>query len=147
MATMEGAGLDMMEGHVNVPGHVCGTIHCHAGWYAIAACDLTHILSYFDGSRQMALDLGVNNPSLIEAWASTNPKIWGNRNGSAMFCEEEAFFHPTKRHNGAENLQHIIDHWTEVYERVKALELLSEPPIDALIEKAMVAQPSELTHA
>lgn len=137
--------LNMRITHVNECNrHQCGTIHCHGGWYAIARCNLNNEISFKEGANMMAIDLGFNEYncnnifidilySLIE-WANENQTTWGNRWGGVMFTDSIAFFHPSKRPNGAQNLQHIIDHWTEVYERLLALENqveISEPPITA----------------
>lgn len=56
--------LDMGCVSVNTLGHVCGTTHCHGGWYAVVACDLTMGLCYTDGSEQMNTDLGFTEPVL-----------------------------------------------------------------------------------
>ena len=117
--------LNMSETRVNNCGHKCGTIHCHAGWYAIAKnLHEKREVSFTHGAIQMSIDLGHKgdmDSSLIN-WADKNPEIWGNNDGDGMFSTRRAFSHPTKRPEGAENLQHIIDHWTEVYERVLAIE-------------------------
>lgn len=161
--TIKEKRLDMGEGKVN-QNHPCGTVHCHGGWYAVAACSLRQKLTYLDGATKMAKDLGfssVFSKEDLETWASTNTEIWGNRNGSNMFGGKMAFHHQTKRPQGALNLQHIVDHWTEVYERVKAIEdkaiedkkaeelaakkhrLLTEPPVNALINDTLKNQPND----
>lgn len=129
--------LDMSQSDVNFAGYPCGTIHCHAGWYAVASCDvLTKILTYVNGIEQMAKDLDIPY-EIILLWASSNYEIWGNCYGSRMFNNRIAFCHPVNRPEGARNLQDIVDHWTEVYERVKIIELLSEPPVDKLIDDTL----------
>lgn len=128
MATLD-KHLDMRESAVNY-NHTCGTIHCHGGWYAVAVCDVRgrRNVSFIDGAAEMARELGFYHPdnhaalSMLSMWAYQNPKIWGNERGGDMFGSKLAFTHPVKRRCGAENLQHIIDHWEEVYERVKELE-------------------------
>lgn len=138
MATVKNH-LDMMECEVN-NGHTCGTIHCHGGWYAIAACDLSYEMNYMSGSNNMARTLGFGRDTDLERWAQQNTSLWGNNEGACMFCDEEAFYHKTKRPEGAKTLQHIVDHWQEVYERVKAIELTTEPPVDTLIDNALIPE-------
>lgn len=122
MATRE-RHLDMQEGAVNNGSHPCGTTHCHGGWFAVAMG--LHLISdyvdYNNGANKMAECLGFPNMIQLENWAESNEHLWGNEDGTRMFCNEDAFISPT-RPDGAENLQHIIDHWTEVYERLVALE-------------------------
>lgn len=120
---------------------VCGTIHCHGGWYAVATCDLRKIedLYFTHGVVQMEIDLGLEHikGSLffsLQYWAVANHYLWGNECGGLMFKDALAFYHKDKRPFGAQNLQHIIDHWTEVYERLLLLENqieISDPPITA----------------
>lgn len=61
-----------------------------------------------------------------------------------MFSHASAF-ESSLRMGGALNLQHIIDHWKEVYERLKALEQPSNPyPISASKELATKAMEETL---
>lgn len=113
--------LDMFQGDVN-EYYQCGTVHCHGGWYAIATCNLRQALTFQDGARQLAHDLGFENAVYMKQWASTNEKLWGNDEGGNMFTTRWAFYNTDKRANGAKNLQHIIDHWREVYNRIKRQE-------------------------
>lgn len=125
--------LNMNE--VRVSGNDCGTTHCHGGWYAVAVCDLTKSVTFSDGACMMAHTLGLGVGGKYESvvnlsrWAAINSDIWGNISGCYMFSSRTAFYHPTKRPYGAMNLQDIVDHWTEVYERVKAQESLIENKI------------------
>ena len=128
--------LNMSTANVNCGTYACGTVHCHAGWYAIAkGLHLNEGISYSDGVIKMCKDLGITDggdfwDSPIEAWASKNKDIWGNRGGNVMFSNRIAFKHPTKRPKGAENLQHIIDHWREVYERLLDMEQKEVKPVE-----------------
>lgn len=133
--------LKMSESSVNY-NHTCGTIHCHAGWYAVAVCDLSADLNFRNGANILAEHLGYDD--LFDIMNNMDKKIWGNDFAIQMFTREIAFYHPEKRPHGAENLQHIIDHWTEVYERVKTKELLSNPPVDDLINTAINKKVPEL---
>lgn len=114
--------LDMWVTGVNMNGHACGTVHCHGGWYAVATLPHNKGLGYLDGAQKMATDLGFNNSLGLKDWAYNDIDIWGNTIGGEMFCNKKAFASDT-RPNGAENLQHIIDHWTEVYNRIKQTEV------------------------
>jgi len=115
-------------------GYHCGTINCCGGWYVVAkSMECGTCAGYFTyGIKFICEDLGfpidfdvINynaGTASICYWAKDNPSIWGNNEGQFMFNDKHAFYHPTKRPEGALNLRHIIDHWTEVAERVKALE-------------------------
>jgi hypothetical protein len=127
--------------------HVCGTVHCHGGWMAVAAklyvkekklfgfitYTREEIISYMAGVEYMAKILfgELSVPDVVQKWAARNPMLWGNDNGNRMFDSSYAFI-SEKRPFGAKTLQHIIDHWTEVYDRLVILEKpieISEPPI------------------
>lgn len=113
--------LNMSVSQVSSVG--CGTIHCHGGWYAVAACDTSEFIVFDNGACKMTEDLGFDDPDMysLTTWANQNPEIWGNNKGAGIFCRANAF-EGVNRPAGAKNLQDIIDHWTEVYERVKAIE-------------------------
>jgi hypothetical protein len=133
MATREDH-LNMMKGSVCVD-YTCGTVCCHGGWFAIAkSLHRGRYVDYWGGANAMAESIGLGDGNQLEKWANYSSKIWGNESGSSMFFDELAFFHPTKRPEGAQTLQHIIDHWSEVADRLEALENqveISEPPITA----------------
>src|SRR5260221_665185 len=118
--------LDMMEGVVCNNLHKCGTIHCHAGWYIISKIGIIKNnksnIDYNYGAEAMAKDMGFVNSEMLKDFFVKYNKLWGNENAEEMFTGGMAFYHHKKRLEGAINLQHIIDHWTEVAERVKALE-------------------------
>lgn len=127
MAKMDGH-LDMSEGRVNhIGGHVCGTIHCHGGWFAIGMNMHEHgKIDYEYGTKSMARILGFETPSMLKEWSYKNKDIWNNEDGLFMFTRPCAFYHPTRRPTGALNLQHIIDHWEEVRDRLKVLEAATD---------------------
>lgn len=116
-------------------GHQCGTVHCHGGWFAIAA--VLHkkgFVTFEHGKKLMSQMLGFRCGYDLKVWGALNPQIWGNPDAMMMFLDVSAFYNDDKRPAGAENLQHIIDHWTEVAERLEALENqvdISDPPITA----------------
>lgn len=103
--------LNMMESHVN-GRHVCGTVHCIGGWYALATLRpfVSHI-AYTDGAHKMAEDLGFKDALDLKQWARHNPAIWGNRDGDGMFCVTAAY-------NGATNLPEAIQHLESVMNRL-----------------------------
>jgi hypothetical protein len=115
--TVQENHLAMHQGAVNTDGYKCGTIHCHAGWYAIAACDISKPLMFVHGSHQLAQDLGFAHHLHLRLWARDNPEIWGNEHGTQMFIDKQAF-ESESRLEGAQNLQDIIDHWSEVQSRL-----------------------------
>jgi hypothetical protein len=104
--------LDMMQ------GDICGTIHCHGGWYFLSKVDNPEVYNtYLDGAALMAQDLGFDREMKLTRWAQNNSDIWGNTSGPYMFSSRMAFSSPT-RPDGALNLQHIVDHWREVQSRL-----------------------------
>lgn len=126
-----GKGLDMNKCDV----HLCGTTHCHGGWYAVATMPFFRLLfpfgiwllnikeiDFLDGAERMSKDLGFEEERELSNWAKENPLIWGNEDGDRMFGHKKAFYHPTKRPDGAESIADIVDHWYDVYDRLKAEE-------------------------
>ena len=108
--------------------HLCGTTHCHAGWYALAkrwdlrSKFLTRWTDFRHGRSDICEDLGFGRGTeaarALQLWAKYNPQIWGNGNGSAMFRYDSAF-----NHSGRLTLQKIVDHWGEVGMRLLFNEL------------------------
>jgi hypothetical protein len=115
--TVQENHLAMHQGAVNTDGYKCGTIHCHGGWYAIAACDTLKPIIFVHGANKLAYHLGFIDNMQLRLWAKENPQIWGNSNGAYMFVDKVAFMSES-RPGGAQNLQHIIDHWVEVQSRL-----------------------------
>lgn len=135
--------LQMGVSKVNECGHECGTVHCHGGWYAVAVLPIADAeFGFQDGSERMAKDLGFESDMQLEEWASKFPEIWGNERAMGMFCDCTAFIHIKKRPRGALNLQHIIDHWQEVGERLLDLEK-SQQPLYEDITKELAVLPVE----
>lgn len=127
--------LDMLETTVQSKIHPCGSVHCFAGWYAASEIlngksdqyDRQSLICFSDGTRRIGDILGFDSPEALYHWADSNPDIWGNTNGRHIFSAASAFYHPERRPNGAENLQHIIDHLKEVKERLpNEMTLVSE---------------------
>jgi hypothetical protein len=81
----------MSEGRVNSDDHECGTIHCAAGWYAIATLVNEQSLNYNDGAIAMAAHLGFECREDLEHWAARSSTIWGNQSGWAIFCDTRAY--------------------------------------------------------
>lgn len=121
---------------VNIERTECGTVACHAGWYAfnhlsnkfkwhkyhelderefLSAID-RHI-SWRDGSDLIAKDLGFTCMSDVEKWAEENPDIWGNENGKFLFSSNSAF---GCSRNKKVTLVDIANHWKGVAERLPA---------------------------
>lgn len=99
-------------------GSLCGTVHCHAGWYAIAkGMSSEDDENCVDEANQMASDLGFSGMQDLMDWAQSNPRLWGTPSGHGMFCAAEAFESDT-RPDGAKCLQDIVDHWKEVQSRL-----------------------------
>lgn len=99
------AKVNMYNGEVDI--NLCGTPMCHGGWYAIVRGGN----SYTKGSSHMADDLGFEHFEDLEYWAKENPTIWGNDNGSYMFCAGEAF---NQSDDTGFTLTTIINHWKQV---------------------------------
>lgn len=144
MAVLENH-LDMFQSNINMCGHKCGTVHCHAGWFAIArGLHKNRKVTYSTGTEEMTLVLGFEHEFQLRQWALDNKDIWGNMCGNFIFSDKIAFESASRPH-GALNLQHIIDHWKEVYERLKALEQPSNPyPLSASKDLAIKAMEETL---
>jgi hypothetical protein len=79
----------------------CGTVHCVAGWYAVANSDREFIkdgikegyVDFKDGANLMAIDLGFGfgGDYALKCWAKDNPKIWGSVKGFEMFESASAY--------------------------------------------------------
>lgn len=132
--------VSMHEPTVCSRKHKCGTVHCHAGLYAVAMIEQGRISKEYVAGRSgidwgagvegMSEDLGfpaedyaeLEAVSGMETWADTHPVEWGNAHGANMFESKEAFYHATRRPNGAESVQDIVDHWRDVRCRLLKLE-------------------------
>ena len=120
--------LNMNRSCVQDESHDCGTIHCFAGWYLIAAelekgKELSakmflKNMGFEDGVRAINKVLKVSLPF----WAGKNPKLWGNRGGGDAFFGRGAF-KSEKRPNGANSINDIVDHLEDVYWRIKKEEM------------------------
>jgi len=137
--------LDMKAATVNEDGRLCGTIHCHAGWYAVAVCNLKERLNYTSGVERLQYDLGFETYYTIEIWAEQYSNIWGNGFGRAMFSDALAFYHQEKRPNGAKDLNDIINHWQEVGERLLAMEMEEKKIVYKDITSELAVFPIEET--
>lgn len=121
-----GIHLDMEE--VSVRGFLgYSIVLCHGGVYAIMKSYLKKgNIDYRDGANLIANDLGFKDRFELQFWAELYKKEWGNDLGFSMFALHSAFYHPTKRPNGAEHVLHIADHWDEIADRVEAIEKLNQ---------------------
>ena len=106
--------LDMEEPYVNnglFMKRKCGTVHCVAGWYAIATLDYENKpLDFVHGANSMALDLGFNTKFQLETWASQNRKVWGNSCGVDIFYDPAAW-------GNAKSIEDIIHYLEGVHDR------------------------------
>lgn len=113
--------LDMSESRVDCNGHVCGTVHCFGGWFAVACINesiLRKKISYGDGALMMANMLGFESVHGLKCFANGNRDIWGNNYGWDMFLAKSAFYHPIRRPKGAKSVSDIINHLEEVQARL-----------------------------
>lgn len=135
MALKENYGLRMSA------TKICGTFMCHGGWFYIGVNGQQQGATFSNGIKLMSKMLGLDNgyylasSNAISEWAYGNKGVWGNDSGLHMFGSASAFNESKKRPHGAKNLQHIIDHWEEVYDRVKALEDAQKTPEPQPIQK------------
>ena len=126
--------------------HVCGTVACHAGHYAVQTLLDTneswkfernvtehmfvvtndsifledHEVKWHDGARLMARDLGFDHQEDLEHFMMDHPEIWGNDQGRRLFVGNSAF-HGTDAPYPLV-MHHIVEHWKGVAARVRALE-------------------------
>lgn len=113
--------LNMMESDVNHCEHQCGTVHCFGGWFAVALLHEKQIkghVSYGEGADKMAQMLGFEWGYYLKKWATRHIRLWGNSYGYNLFCDELAFYHPTRRPHGAKTVADIINHLEEVQQRL-----------------------------
>lgn len=102
--------------------NVCGTMACHAGWFAVARgmSRLSYGVGAYDynsSANDMAKFLGFKGAEDLESWAVENTDMWGNHSGSYMFCDGAAFGSSTDRIT----LDRIGKHWLEVADRLENL--------------------------
>jgi hypothetical protein len=105
--------LDMMEPQVNGYGHVCGTVHCVGGWYAIAhyqdiAFEVDESFGYKDGANEMGKDLGFDGRGELMLWCDQHRVLWGNEYGVDLFANPQSYNHG----NGpAKSITDVIHHF------------------------------------
>ena len=134
--------VDMLE-TVIIRSEKCGTVACHAGWYALMTikeqewhfseylgCEYLKTsnpgcmgMGFTYGKIKMALDLGFPCADRLEDWAQANPEIWGNAFGNRMFGSTEAF---GKDERCNVTLAEIADHWHRVSDRLEKSEMRIE---------------------
>ena len=141
--------VDMSVGDIHRNDNECGTVACHAGFYELehalrnkdsyffydddARChsyiylherrnndtNTDCMVSWHDGANRMANDLGFITKEDLEIWAATNPELWGNDCGHAMFQNRYAF----KQEGRILKLADIITQWRNVADRIEKLNL------------------------
>lgn len=115
--------LDMASPSVPEKINLCSTPCCHAGWYLVARFPSRPLdLAWTYGASFLSKDLGFEYLNELQDWAKDNPELWGNEDGRYMFKLSKAFTPGDKKE--AETLNDIIDHWKEVYKRLKANETI-----------------------
>lgn len=102
--------------------HPCGTSACHAGWFAIAR-GLKRTFgskkyNFLSSATDMANFLGFKDWDFLRCWADDFPNLWGNGNGSSMFCDSDAF----NCRNEEPTLEEIGIHWLNVADMIEALQ-------------------------
>lgn len=103
--------------------HECGTVACHAGWFAVIQGKSRmkwqgQNYSYRDAANEMAEFLGFKYHINLERWARNNPLLWGNEYGDEMFCDNAAF---GKKIHQTLTLTDIGNRWLKVADRIRAL--------------------------
>ena len=113
----------------NTKFNACGTVACHAGWFAVAnnksrAFRVTapdgKYYGFNDAADEMARFLGFQGQICLLDWASGNPELWGNKNGGVMFSSDSAFGKSTSKN--VISLKEISNHWRKVAERLEKIE-------------------------
>ena len=100
----------------------CGTVHCVAGWYAVANMNREFIKDKFKkgrvdfdhGANLLGSDLGFGDGYDLRVWAYENPKIWGNEGGFEMFESELSY--------DKEGFDGVIAQWELVKQNLIELE-------------------------
>ncbi len=111
------AEVDMAEGRFEV----CGTVACHAGWFAVANGESrANGWSFCSAADYMARELGFADQYDLETWA-TDKSLWGNNKGAYMFIDKMAFDVKDRL-----TLKRIGRHWLKVADRVETKELKND---------------------
>jgi len=121
--TIKDCPIDMMATRVESNElNVCGTPHCHAGWYVAGSrVDYDGDQDYEGGSLKIATDLGFEDEHKLMNWADKNPEIWGNKDGGEMFSGSGAFG-PEFEDDEKLTLEIIGNYWIDVANALEFLE-------------------------
>ena len=107
---------------------VCGTVACHAGWWAIAqahgdcipneCCDIVGRYGYEDAASDMAMYLGFEHHHELDIWAYNYASLWGKEleAGESLFANAKAFNETSK----TITLEKIGLWWLQVADRCDA---------------------------
>lgn len=143
MLLHEEGGHDSRVNMYDATWYLCGTVACHAGWFAVArgirqradhlwkdgsarggydffasAEDMATFLG-FKGAGQLAL-VPLDCAHTMIGFFSAHPGVWGNSWGNQMFASRRAF---GVFNDGLLTLGRIGEHWAGVYDRLYALKL------------------------
>lgn len=119
LAEVKKGAVDMSESDFNV----CGTIACHAGWFAISRGknkednEYKPYYGFKDSANDMAKFLGFEHKGDLELYFKENPELWGNLYGYTMFYSASAFSKDYSRalYTREPTLREIGNHWAQVY--------------------------------
>jgi len=97
--------------------HPCGTVACHAGWFAIARNirDNGTYYGFTHSADDMAEFLGFECRQSLKDFLKTHRTLWGNDRPAAMFSKPDAF---GKSYYEKLTLLDIGEHWAKVYDRL-----------------------------
>ena len=132
--------VDLGQGHIMKSG--CGTVACHAGYYALKYFneqkmfwgkakglqeykqflfnDSALSVTFREGMELMAKDLGFSSSDQLTSWAYKYPEIWGNRWGGYMFGPSGRLSFGIERYSMTHlNMDRIATHWELVEQNMK----------------------------
>ena len=107
--------FDISQMEVNAYEHVCGTVHCVGGWFAVANCDTTKKLDYLNGANEMAKMLGFSHSTQLCEWFEFYDGIWGNGSADFMFSDVRAYANELS--DKATSMRDVYNHWEKVMKR------------------------------
>jgi len=100
----------------------CGTVACHAGWFAVSQGKEHYLFryNYISAANDMAIFLGLQSAAELESWAGHNSSLWGNYCGNEIFWSDIAFGLPHHEEDTTPlTLKIIGEHWLSVANRIE----------------------------